>query len=932
MKLIALVCAIAAVSAAWSQGLPGTALKAWAFDQDGQLQGWEPNGHLRDVAVRGGALLCTASDWDPFLTSPVFEIPARPWQYIEVKMKSDLEGGAQFFWTNTLQSEYAGFSPGKQTSSQVLGDSQWHVYRIFPFWHTEQKIIRLRFDQFERGHFEIASIRIMDGQPTEAPGDRLSWNFRQAKDTQGWWSLDHAEGLRAEGGALRFRATRGTAAVLAPPLRAEIGDRSWVTLRARVSAGEQGSICWATENSPGLHQTAFRLMADGKDHTYNVDLGNENGWSGKLLALGVQPSHAGEAEAEIEALTVGTEPVGAPDLAVTYFGPSDAINRTRRPCRVLLNVLNSGGQTASGVRAVLSVPKGLRLVGAAEQKVPDLQFMIPEEVTWQVIADQPLEGSVTARLVGPGQSAVQVEGKLRITPSLGLQKAEYVPEPKPVKTNYDLLMYYFPGWNAASKWDCVRRIAPIRKPVLGYYDEGNPECADWQIKWAAEHGIKAFLVDWYWSQSGRSLEHWLHDAYMKSRHRKYLQWAIMWANHNAPDTHSLEDWRNVTQYWIDHCFSMPEYYRIDDRPAVFIWAPTNVRRDLGSPEKTKELYDLSQQMAKAAGYKGIYFVAMGGHDNPQAAAQRVAEGFEGASTYHWWGDAQKQAKSSKYFPFEGVVATSKAAWAQHDAVLGGKLSWLFTMDSGWDSRPWHGDEAMVCYGRTPDLFERLLREGKAFADETNRKIIAIGPCNEWGEGSYLEPCAEYGFEMYDRIRKVFCEPTAPQAPGGWPPNIAPVDVGLGPYDFPTEPAKTQWTFDQAGKAEGWGAMMGLSEARVEGGRLTAKTTSNDPAFISPSLKARAREWPYIVLRMRVTPPVAQGEQCQMFWTTPTAPTSEATSTHAALVADGDWHTYVLPVGANPRWRGLITTLRFDPCSSQGRLIEIEEIRLSKEGR
>ena len=30
---------------------------------------------------------------------------------------------------------------------------------------------------------------------------------------------------------------------------------------------------------------------------------------------------------------------------------------------------------------------------------------------------------------------------------------------------------------------------PERKPVLGWYDEASPEVADWQIKWAVEHGI-----------------------------------------------------------------------------------------------------------------------------------------------------------------------------------------------------------------------------------------------------------------------------------------------------------------------------------------------------------------------------------------------------------------------------------------------------------
>ncbi|MCB9784225.1 MAG: glycoside hydrolase family 99-like domain-containing protein [Candidatus Omnitrophica bacterium] len=88
---------------------------------------------------------------------------------------------------------------------------------------------------------------------------------------------------------------------------------------------------------------------------------------------------------------------------------------------------------------------------------------------------------------------------------------------------------------------------PIRKPMLGYYDEGDPECVDWQIKWAVENGITCFLVDWYWIQGKQHLTHWF-EAYKKSKYQDDLKVAIMWANHNPPGTHSREDWREVTKH------------------------------------------------------------------------------------------------------------------------------------------------------------------------------------------------------------------------------------------------------------------------------------------------------------------------------------------------------------------------------------------------
>ena len=65
----------------------------------------------------------------------------------------------------------------------------------------------------------------------------------------------------------------------------------------------------------------------------------------------------------------------------------------------------------------------------------------------------------------------------------------------------------------------------------------------------------------------------------------------------------------------------PEYYCIDGKPVVMIWSPAGMDRDVIEIEKkkgneltkgegVKKLLDLSREMAKEAGLKGIYFVAM----------------------------------------------------------------------------------------------------------------------------------------------------------------------------------------------------------------------------------------------------------------------------------------------------------------------------------
>ena len=129
------------------------------------------------------------------------------------------------------------------------------------------------------------------------------------------------------------------------------------------------------------------------------------------------------------------------------------------------------------------------------------------------------------------------------------EKKVYVPEPKPVKSAIEITALYYPGTEQMAEWDQVAQTLPEIKPLLGWYDEGNPEVIDWQIKWAVEHGISNFCVDWYWNQGVQRLDHWV-KGYYKAHWRKHLKWYMMYANYNEPGAHSTEDQIRVTKFWI----------------------------------------------------------------------------------------------------------------------------------------------------------------------------------------------------------------------------------------------------------------------------------------------------------------------------------------------------------------------------------------------
>jgi len=81
------------------------------------------------------------------------------------------------------------------------------------------------------------------------------------------------------------------------------------------------------------------------------------------------------------------------------------------------------------------------------------------------------------------------------------------------------------------------------------------------------------------------------------------------------------------------------------------------------------------------------------------------------------------------------------------------------------------------------------------------------------------------------------------------------------------------------------------------------------------------------MKMKVSPASPDEESLQLFWSTPSQSASEASSVRVPFTADGQWHTYVLPVGENPRWRGVIQSFRLDPGGKAGVDIWIDEMRL-----
>jgi len=96
--------------------------------------------------------------------------------------------------------------------------------------------------------------------------------------------------------------------------------------------------------------------------------------------------------------------------------------------------------------------------------------------------------------------------------------------------------HHCPLWEADKPYMWANVVKhPERTPALGFYAQENPEVADWETKWAVEHGISFFVYCWYRTSQGGAVKTQfgsaIHDALFKSRFAGKMRFTIMWENH-----------------------------------------------------------------------------------------------------------------------------------------------------------------------------------------------------------------------------------------------------------------------------------------------------------------------------------------------------------------------------------------------------------------
>ena len=864
--------------------------------------------------------------WEPRVTAD----PPAPGTWTHLVATWD--GHQSMLWVNGIPvaGVHAGKPPATSDAPLVIASSSPHGSGI------RGAIEYLKIYRKKLSSKEILAEVFGLGDAHPSRSATTDFDFSRADSLANWTAQADAS-ISRRGHQLVIHTKTPNSRAVNNRLGANIDKRDWLSLRMSVDKGSQARVLFVTTKGAGY--LPLQTVADRKPHSYLIECWTQPGWGGELLALGLIPSDAAGSTAHIERLQLSEEPPFT-DVRVERIFTDSTLARAGRPERIMVRLSSMTG-AAGGLTATLSPPQGVMLKTPASQALPGLTYHDETELAWTVEAERPLTGTFSVAIRGARiAEPVSATETLTFQADLRLPKAEYVPVPVPAKSKYTLWTHYCPLWKTGTHmgWKLIEPW-PEREPVLGWYNEGSPEVADWHIKYMLEHGISGIIYCWYRTNLNgpvkQQLGHAIHDGLLKARYLPLIRFGIMWENGCGQGVGSADDlMHNLLPFWIDNYFSNPSYARIGGKPVLYVWVPSNLRSQLGGSPNVRKALDAMRAECRRRGLGGLYLVGCVQHESAAELKAVAAEGWDASSAYcnNWKIPSQVTHVGHDYCaPFEGFVGQQESLWKFKRRLHA--LPDITTAMMGWDSRPWK-ETPFFWSDNTAQKFRDLCLRAKASmdsapADDPVGKTLIFCCWDEFGEGHYIEPTRGKGFSYLDVIRDVFCEGSH------GPADIVPADVGLPAVDSwyaavresaYVRPKKSLHAHAWQGEALAlWKPMMGLGHVEVRDGVLRATSINADPAFVSPPLELRANRFTELVVEMRSRAPSGP---VQLFWTTMTEPaTSEPASVSAPTLADGRWHHYVLPVATNPHWGGCITSLRFDPATIKDAAIEIKSVRL-----
>mmetsp|Transcript_5323 Transcript_5323/g.11732 ORF Transcript_5323/g.11732 Transcript_5323/m.11732 type:complete len:596 (-) Transcript_5323:1072-2859(-) len=295
---------------------------------------------------------------------------------------------------------------------------------------------------------------------------------------------------------------------------------------------------------------------------------------------------------------------------------------------------------------------------------------------------------------------------------------------------------------------------PRQFPVLGEYDDTQPEVIARHLKWSRQNNIKLWVTSW-WGEGRRTdvtiKNHILTNPQLKD-HKIAIFYETTGRIREKAD-YDLKEVRPDLEYLCKQYFNHPNYYqKVDDsdgkkRPVLFVYL-TRKLEDLGL---LQEVVSLMRQGAKDGGCGDIFIVGdqvfQGPPSNNNPTHLIPFEILDAVTNYDVYGSLRgnkaggyvgSRQKVTNYY--QGEQRAWKNIAQSKDCAFIPSASPGFN-DRGVRPEVGHIPLSRKLYPKAKEgsLFKAALQEGRTLVDSAMDNLIMINSFNEWHEDTQIEP-------------------------------------------------------------------------------------------------------------------------------------------------------------------------------------------------
>ncbi len=477
-------------------------------------------------------------------------------------------------------------------------------------------------------------------------------------------------------------------------------------------------------------------------------------------------------------------------------------------------------------------------------------------------------------------------------------------------------------------WSCISPYSDI-EPVLGYYDEGNPETADWEIKYMVEHGIDFQAFCWFADKTNQPLKtpshsvH-LHDGFMNARYSNMMNYSLIWEAVNGSRPSNLDSWKKFyVPYLIENYFKDERYMKIDNMPVFIVFGAAKLAEAscFGHADAVKEAFDYLEEEVKKLGFDGMIYLSCG-----DAATMNTQMGFDGNYAYSWGHEGYSIDAN-----INGNIRNAEIMYTVPTVSVGfNNVGWAYTryplisIDDYQTVNKWVVEEYLPKYGEKGTWKENF---------------VMLSTWNEYGEGTYIMPCEGlHGFDYLDTIREVYTDEKANDSLNTIPTveqkkritRLYPQDLHLLRKEgYVTKKSYDEYDVVYRVDVTDKNVVLDGTVAQPDDMKFTGVSTNNDPkVMVNLGTNLEIDNISAVRVRLSVTDATA----IQVFFTTVADSATTADKGATVKLKSNEMTDYVFDFSDNPKWAGKLTKfLRIDPAGKPDVKFSIESVEFLSSG-